>query len=99
MRIPSSFILHGEKITVEQDDALIHRNDSTGEARYRDSKIVLQATSKAHKATKARTEQIFLHELVHFILHHMGENDLCNNEKFVDLFARLLHQFNTTQDK
>jgi hypothetical protein len=39
-----------------------------------------------------RTQQIFCHELVHAILHCMAENDLNDNEKFVDVFGSLLHQ-------
>ena len=31
-------------------------------------------------------------ELVHAILHNMGEDDLNDNEKFVDVFGSLLHQ-------
>jgi hypothetical protein len=33
---------------------------------------------------------------VHLILNAMGEDDLYKNEKFVDLFAGLLHQVLTT---
>ena len=39
-----------------------------------------------------RTQQIFCHELVHAILHSMGEIKLNENEKFVDVFGSLLHQ-------
>lgn len=39
-----------------------------------------------------RTQQIFCHELVHAILHCMGEEKLNCNEKFVDVFGSLLHQ-------
>lgn len=43
-----------------------------------------------------RQQQIFCHELVHAILHSMGEEKLCSNEKFVDVFGSLLHQVWTT---
>ena len=43
-----------------------------------------------------RTQQIFCHELVHAILHNMGEIKLNGNEKFVDVFGSLLHQAWTT---
>jgi hypothetical protein len=38
------------------------------------------------------TQQIFCHELTHAILHHMAENELNSNERFVDVFGSLLHQ-------
>ena len=37
-------------------------------------------------------EQVLYHEIVHFILFVMGEPELRDNEKFVDVFAHLLHQ-------
>ena len=37
-------------------------------------------------------QQVFCHELVHAILEKMGEEELCGNEKFVDVFGSLLHQ-------
>lgn len=42
------------------------------------------------------SQQVFCHELVHAILHNMGEVELNANEKFVDIFGSLLHQAWTT---
>jgi hypothetical protein len=42
--------------------------------------------------SKDLTGQVFCHELTHSILGIMGENELNNNEKFVDLFGTFLHQ-------
>lgn len=42
-------------------------------------------------------EQTIYHEVVHAILESIGENELSKNEKFVQGFAVLLHQFETTK--
>ncbi len=39
-----------------------------------------------------KTGQVFCHELTHCILSAMGEDELSDNEKFVDLFGTFLHQ-------
>jgi hypothetical protein len=42
-------------------------------------------------------EQTIYHELVHAILDTMGERELSANDKFVQNFALLLHQFEKTK--
>lgn len=42
-------------------------------------------------------EQTIYHEVVHAILESIGENELSANDKFVQNFALLLHQFETTK--
>ena len=37
-------------------------------------------------------QQVFCHELIHAILEKMGEDKLCGDEQFVDVFGSLLHQ-------
>lgn len=46
---------------------------------------------------EAEMLQTFNHELVHAILHGMGESDLFNNERFVEGFAQLLTQYELTR--
>jgi hypothetical protein len=91
--IPTSFQLAGMTITVEKDDALFKERKILGEALYPQQKIVLDS-DLLHPESQ---EQNFLHELVHWLLYVMNEDDLRNNEKFVDLFSFLLHQALTTQ--
>lgn len=38
-------------------------------------------------------EATFFHELTHAILFTMGENELSENERFIEGFANLLHQY------
>ena len=42
--------------------------------------------------------QCFLHELLHYIFYVMGEHELRNNEKLVDLIAHFLHQVEDTSN-
>ena len=43
------------------------------------------------------TQQTLYHEVVHAILESMGETELSANDKFVQNFSLLLHQFETTK--
>lgn len=47
---------------------------------------------------KNLVNQTLYHEVVHAILESMGENELSSNDKFVQGFALLLHQFETTKN-
>ena len=92
MRIPASFWLYGQKITVEFVDDLLEEEDCTGEALYRKNLIKLQRNNRAVDRPQTQAESTFCHELVHFILFVMEEDDLRKNEKFVEHLSRLLHQ-------
>jgi len=50
--------------------------------------------------TKLSEEEQYLcfnHELVHAILHAMGETELFHNERFVEGFAQMLSQYELTR--
>ena len=91
IKIPKSFYLHGQKIKIEFNNNLRNLENDVGQADYRQSKIILQPIEKGYPNNE-QLEQIFLHELIHHILDHMGKIDLRNNDEFIDLFANLLHQ-------
>lgn len=93
IKIPHSFELGGKTITVEMLEDFMDKRQLLGEAIYSCNTITLQAPNKNPKVVTESVEQTFLHELVHWILLAMGEDDLRKNEKFVDLFAVFLHQF------
>ena len=98
MHIPTSFWLYGQKITVNFVDDLLEGEDCVGEALYRKNLIRLQRNNKAIDRPQTQMEATFCHELVHFILLMMQEDDLRKNEKFVDHFGRLLHQALNTME-
>ena len=93
MKIPQSFELMGETITVEYSTTLMLQGDSVGRACFETNTIQLQENSKVFPRTKEQIRQTFLHEVIHFILIGMKQTDLNKNENFVDTFANLLLQF------
>jgi hypothetical protein len=92
MVIPKEFVLFGQKIKVKIDTSILASDDAEGLALYRENTIKIAGHSAVWPQKTSREEQVFLHELVHFILYSMHEDDLRKNEKFVDVFASLLHQ-------
>lgn len=100
MEIPKKFKLFGETITVEYVSNLIEKEGRMGQSVYRENKIQLLDINNDIYSTKPfmHIEQTFYHELVHFILTKMNLNDLSEDEKFVDVFASLLHQVIVTAE-
>lgn len=96
LRIPTSFQLFGQTITVRYDPTLVHETDCVGSSRYRHNTILIQPSQAGQDRLQSQIEQTFCHELVHYILRFLNEDDLNKSEKFVDLFAGLLHQTFTT---
>lgn len=97
MQIPTSLILAGQLVKVVKNPKLIHDNEWYGAAVYRESKIELQTSTKSRPLTRNCLEVSFCHELVHWILHSMGESEKNKDEKFVELFGVFLHQALTTK--
>ena len=91
-KIPASFWLYGQKISVVMVPALIEEQDAVGEALYRHNVIRIQGNTESVHRPGSHIEATFLHELIHMILYALGEDDLRKNEKLVDGMARLLHQ-------
>ncbi len=86
--IPKSFNLGGLTINVEFDDTLCKNKKMIGEAQYHMLRIVLDTVTTKNQMI----EQCFYHELIHWILYVMNEDELRNNEKFVDVFSQFLYQ-------
>lgn len=96
MQIPNSFSLFGSKYTIVIVDNLKQIESMEGRHNYNLKLIELQAIN----ATQSEDAQLhaLMHEIVHAILTQMSETDLNENEKFVDIFSGLLHQFIKTSD-
>lgn len=92
IKVPSSFQLHGQTINVIRVDHIGSENGTLGEARMAKNEIAIQSNANGFTRISSQIEQTFLHELVHFILHHLGQDELNGEEQFVDGFAHLLHQ-------
>lgn len=93
--IPKQFSLLGHTIKVCQEDHPGLFEKRYGFAHFQTNTIALEKFSR--QTDKTISEQVFFHELVHFILYYMGEEELNNNEKFVDMFGQLLYQAMTTK--
>ena len=78
-RIPKTFQLAGLTITIEIDKKFIDKHECIGQALYASQRIVLDDGQTPVQTT----EQAAVHELVHWILHMMGEEKLCNNVREV----------------
>lgn len=87
-RIPLAVYLAGLKISTVLDPLSVSERQQIGKSDYVNQRIILDPTA----APQETTEQAYVHELVHWILHVMNEFGLQNNEKFVDVFAHLLYQ-------
>ena len=87
MRIPKQFQLAGVVWKVIQQDTL---NDNNGLCDRDNATIFLAKNLKS-----PQKELTFLHELIHAIRYSRGEVD-GHDEKDVDSFARLLHQYMLT---
>jgi predicted Zn-dependent protease with MMP-like domain len=98
MNIPKRFKLFGATIDIDFSDTVFTDHGSFGTAVLTGNKIVLQAQNEAHRYSQEQVEQTLWHEVVHHVLNKMGQERLCNSEKFVDLFSALIHQAITTME-
>lgn len=89
MNIPKSFQLAGHTWKVNYNPLLIN----LGECHSNHASIQLRGPPQQGDA---QVEQTFYHELTHAILYTMGDSGP-HDEKFVDGFAYLLHQFMVTK--
>ena len=92
MRIPKRFKLLAHTVEVKADPFLVQRHDNVGRALYQEDVILYQPACDGYSVSRETEEHSFVHELIHHMLVFMGEEELSRNEKFVDLFAGLLHQ-------
>lgn len=97
-KIPSKFKLFGTTINVVWDNVQMNRGQKYGQADYSKCEITLSDTHGVEQLTEDRMMDTFYHEKVHIILDSMQERDLSNNERFVDIFAKLLRQADETAE-
>jgi regulator of sirC expression with transglutaminase-like and TPR domain len=97
MRIPEEFQLFGETIKVIWDNEKCDKENAYGLAIYQDNEILLTNKCEGKVLSKQKIEVTYLHEMTHFIIKKAGYDKLSRDEKFVELFSRMLHQILTTQ--
>ena len=104
-RIPKEFTLFGHKYSVVLEDDLFSKQDCYGMADD-DTKIIniqkcgnfvkirtgdLENKSAVEvKVTDEVMIETFYHELIHIILYALGEDDLSEKEKFVNMLGKAM---------
>lgn len=95
-KIPKSFKLFNTVVKIVFDNKLMYEKEQYGQFSYGNSKITLANKLGHEDLSNDRVKDCFYHEKVHAILAAMDERDLNENEKFVDIFAKLLRQSDET---
>lgn len=94
--IPTEFNLLGHTILVKINNDRMGDKSALGYCQPLHNEILLADTTDGKALQVSVIEHTFCHELVHLILNTMNENELYKNEKFVDVFGGLLHQYLVT---
>ena len=92
MKIPKSFKLFGTTYNIIWNNDKLNDKNNYGECDYSTSTITLSNTEGTKPLSEDKIMDTFYHEKVHAILDMMHERDLSANEKFVDVFSKLLRQ-------
>ena len=91
--MPTEFELYNHTIRVKENPAHDTDSDVYGVADYRANEIRLYTD----RVTETIIAHTFYHELVHFLLHYAGRDDLSNDETLVDTLGGLLAQYEATK--
>lgn len=97
-KIPKRFKLFGTIINIVWDNKRLNDRRVYGLCDYSKSEITLSNTQGTEPLSIDKMMDTFYHEKVHMILDTMGEDDLSNNERFVDIFSKLLRQSDETSE-
>jgi hypothetical protein len=98
MKIPKKFKLFGTTYNIVWDNKLMNDKRIYGESDYSKSQITLSTTIGIKDLSEDKILDTFYHERTHAILDMMDERDLSENEKFVDVFSKLLRQADETAE-
>ena len=97
MKIPKSFKLFATTINVVVDNQRTDDMKVFGCHQPHNNTIILADKFGIHDISEDQMLDTFYHEKVHAILRAMNEEELNENEKFIDVFAKLLRQSDETQ--
>ena len=89
--IPKSVELLDQTINIVYKDDMTDKEDIVGRCRYRTNEIEIQEPKK-HNMPDDQVIRTYFHELVHFILDVMKEEELNKKEEFVDTLAGYIYQ-------
>lgn len=86
MRIPNSFYLFGEKITVVIDDEDCKEHNCYGRTLPAENKIIIQGSN----IPIDKQERVFWHEVIHYMFDNIKFKRFLKNKKDEELLADLL---------
>lgn len=92
IKIPAQISLGGSMWTVEFDEKLCRDLGIYGRCEPSQTRIVLSKTAEGEPVSYEKLQSVYMHELVHSILHTIDEDELYTNEKFIETFAQTLLQ-------
>jgi len=92
MKIPKRYKLFGTTVNVVWDNKRLNDKGVYGLCSYSKSEITLSTIHGVEELSEDLVMDTFYHERTHSILDAMNEQDLSSNEKFVDVFSKLLRQ-------
>lgn len=98
MKIPKSFKLFGTTYNVVFDNEKLNDRGEYGLCDYSKSEITLSDTHGLVKLSEDKIMDTYYHERTHAILDMMNETELSENERFVDVFSKLLRQADETSE-
>ena len=93
--IPATFEMGGLTIRVVEDATLFKTKKAVGSSRYDRQLIVLDPGI----TEKEMLEQLFFHELIHWILFMMGDDEKQKDEEWINLFSHFLYQSIKTMEQ
>ena len=98
IKIPKSFKLFGTSYKIIWNNDRLNDREEYGLCDYSKSEIILSTTHGLNNLSEDKIMDTYYHEKVHAILDMMHERELSENEKFVDVFAKLLRQSDETSE-
>lgn len=91
--MPTEFNLYNHTVRVKENPAHDHDSEAYGVADYKANEIRLYVD----RVDPSIVEHTFYHELIHFLLHYAGRDDLAGDETLVDTLGGLLAQYEATK--
>ncbi len=91
LKIPKQFEIGGRTVKVKFIKKMADNDSVVGYAKYRQNLIEIQENVEGTSMPYDRKIETFYHELVHWILCMMDEDEK-NNDKYVSIFSQYLHQ-------
>jgi len=92
MNVPKKIKIAGVEYSIKVENKELDKDRAYGIANYITSEILLSTKYNHRDRSELSVEQTFWHEALHAMLDVMQEDDLNNNEKFVNTLSSFIHQ-------